>query len=105
MGYWQLVRTNADYRRLWLAEIASHLGDWFNTIALYTLVQELTGSSLALGLVFITKMLPFALVSPFAGLITDRLPRKRLMIGTDLARAVVVLGLLTVDSAAELPRM
>jgi len=88
---------------LWLGDVASLLGDWLNTIALYTLVRELTGSSLALGLVFVTKMLPFALASPLAGLVTDRFNRRRLMIAADLARAVVVLGFLLVDEAREMP--
>ena len=102
-GYWELLRTNRNYRRLWLGDVASLLGDWFNTIALYTLVRQLTGSSLALGLVFLTKMLPFAVASPLAGLITDRLDRRRLMIAADLLRALVVLGFLLVDEVADLP--
>jgi len=95
-GYLELIRSNANYRRLWLGDIASHLGDWFNTIAIYTLVEQLTGSPLALGLVFITKSLPFALASPLAGLIADRVNRRKLMIVSDLLRAVIVLGLLFV---------
>ena len=95
-GYWELIRGNVNFRRLWIGNIISLLGDWFNTIALYTLIVELTGSPLALGAVFITKMLPWALASPVAGLLADRFDRRRLMIATDLLRAVVVLGLLLV---------
>jgi MFS family permease len=47
--------------------------------------------------------LPFALASPLAGLLADRFDRKRLMIGADLLRAVVVLGFLLVDRTAQLP--
>ena len=102
-GYFELLRGNRDYRRLWIGDMASLLGDWFNTIALYTLIRQLTGSPVALGLVFIVKTLPFALASPLAGLLADRFDRKRLMIGADLARAVVVLGFLAIDRVAELP--
>ena len=102
-GYFELLRGNRDFRRLWLGEIASLLGDWLNTIALYTLIRQLTGSPVALGLVFIVKTLPFALASPLAGLLADRFDRKRLMIAADLARAAVVLGFLLVDRPAELP--
>ncbi len=101
--YLALVRTNRNYRLLWGGSIASFFGDWFNTIALYVIVQRLTGSPLALGAVFITKMLPFAIASPLAGLLTDRFNRRRLMIGTDLLRALVVLGFLFIDRPAELP--
>ncbi|MEM7479862.1 MAG: MFS transporter [Acidobacteriota bacterium] len=101
--YLRLLRSNRNFRRLWCGEIASLLGDWFNTIAQYTLVRELTGSTLALGLVFVTKMLPFALMSPVAGLLTDRWNRRRLMIGADLSRAAVVCGFLLVDGPEDLP--
>ncbi|PSQ98393.1 MAG: MFS transporter [Bacteroidetes bacterium QS_9_68_14] len=102
-GYLELMRGNTNFRRLWAGSVVSLLGDWFNTIALYVLVVDLTGSPLALGGVFVTKMIPWALVSPLAGALTDRYSRRRLMIGTDLARAAVVLGFLSIDAAAEVP--
>ena len=102
-GYLELLRGNRDFRRLWIGDIASLLGDWLNTIALYTMIRQLTGSPVALGLVFIVKTLPFALASPLAGLLADRFDRKRLMIAADLARAVVVLGFLVVNRETELP--
>ena len=100
-GYVQLVRENANFRRLWGGNIVSLFGDWFNTIAIYRLIEELTGSPLALGAVFITKMLPLALASPIAGLIVDRFDRRRVMIVSDLVRAVIVLGFLLVGDAAD----
>ncbi|MGM0706085.1 MAG: MFS transporter, partial [Bacteroidota bacterium] len=95
-GYLELLRTNADYRRLWLGSSLSLLGDWFNLIALYTLVSTLTGSPLAIGVIFLAKMLPWALAAPVAGLIVDRYNRRRLMIGADLIRSVIVLGFLLI---------
>ena len=103
VGYWELVKSNANFRWLWIGTVISFLGDWFNTIAIYELVRQLTGSPLALGAVFITKMLPFALVSPLAGLIADRFNRRRLMIVSDVLRMLVVLGFLFIDSVGELP--
>ncbi len=100
-GYWELVRRNVDFRRLWVGNVVSLLGDWFNTIALYTLVSRLTGSPFALGGVFIFKMLPWALASPVAGVLVDRYNRRRLMIVSDLVRGVVVLGFLLVDEAGD----
>ncbi|WP_022834442.1 MFS transporter [Salisaeta longa] len=100
-GYAELIVGNGNFRRLWIGTLISLLGDWFNTIALYTLVTTLTGSPLALGAVFITKMLPWAVVSPLAGVIVDRFNRRRLMIGADIARAVVVLGFLLIDQPGE----
>ena len=100
-GYWELIRDNANFRRLWIGNIISLLGDWFNTIALYTLVLRLTESPFALGAVFIFKMLPWALASPIAGILVDRYDRRRLMIISDLVRAVVVLGFLLIDEASD----
>ncbi len=95
--YVELLRGNRNLRRIWIADIASMFGDWFNMVAVYTLVEELTGSPMALGWVFITKLLAFALVSPFAGLLADRVDRRRLMIACDLVRAAVMLGFLLID--------
>lgn len=100
-AYSELIRHNSNFRHLWLGNIVSLLGDWFNTIALYQLIDQLTGSPFALGAVFITKMLPWALASPVAGLIVDRFDRRHTMIASDLLRAVVVLGLLLIDEPDE----
>jgi len=95
-GYWSLLRDNPDFRRLWLGQVVSLLGDWFNLIASAALVAELTESGLALGGIFVVRMLAPFLVSPIAGVVADRYDRRRILIATDLARAVVVLGFLLV---------
>lgn len=100
-GYLELIRENHSFRHLWLGNVVSLLGDWFNTIALYQLIDHLTGSPFALGAVFISKMLPWALASPVAGLIVDRFDRRRVMIFSDLIRAVIVLGFLFIDRPGE----
>lgn len=101
-AYLRLLRSNVNFRRIWYGDVASMLGDWFNMIATYVLVRELTGSPLALAIVFLSKILPFALASPVAGLIADRYNRRRLMIASDLIRAVIVLGFLLVDEPGDL---
>jgi hypothetical protein len=101
VGYGALIRGNVNFRRLWLGNVVSLFGDWFNTIALYALVTELTGSPFALGAVFISKLLPWALASPLAGVIVDRFDRRKLMIWSDIIRAGVVLGFLVVDSPSQ----
>ncbi len=102
VSFSQLLRSNRNFRRIWIGEVASWLGDWFNAIAIYTLVQKLSGSPFALGLVFLTKLLPFAVASPLAGLLVDRFDRRRLMIFADVVRAVLVLGFLLVRDAGDL---
>ena len=101
-GYLELLRSNPNFRRLWIADIASLFGDWLNTIALYTLVRALTSSPFALGLVLVIKVLPFAVASPFAGFLVDRFDRRLLMVVADLLRAVVVLGFVLIDESSEI---
>ena len=102
VGFGALLRGNRDVRLLWGGTVVSLFGDWFNTLALYRLVLDLTGSETALGGVFLTKLLPLALASPIAGVLADRLDRRRLMIGSDLLRAAIVLGFLFVRDADDL---
>ncbi len=94
LGYRELLRRNRDYRFLWLAEIISFLGDWFNTIALYAIIHELSGTGRAVAGVMIAKTLPIFLVVPIAGPLVDRFDRRKLMIASDVIRAVLVIGLI-----------
>jgi hypothetical protein len=57
VGYFELVRTNANFRNLWFGQIISLLGDWFNLIASASLISLLTQSGLAVGGLFVIRML------------------------------------------------
>ena len=91
-----LVQGNRNFRFLWFGQIVSQLGDWFNVVALYALLFELTGSATAVAGVMVMQVLPVALVGPVAGVIVDRFDRRHIMIGADLLRGLAVLGLLFV---------
>lgn len=95
-GYGTLITGNPNFRNLWLGQIISLLGDWFNLIASATLVAALTESELAVGALFVVRMLAPFLISPLAGVAADRYNRKKLLIATDVIRAVAVLGFLWV---------
>jgi MFS family permease len=95
-GYVELLRRNRDFRLLWLGQVVSQLGDWFDTIALFTLVLRLTGSGSVIALVFVTRFLPSVVLGPLSGVFADRFNRRTLMIASDAARALVVLGFLFV---------
>jgi MFS family permease len=92
--YWQLVRSNRNYRRLWCAQIVSETGDWLYTVAIYALLLELTGSAKSIALAVVLQVLPQFFVAPAAGIVNDRASRKRVMIVADLARSVIVLSML-----------
>jgi predicted MFS family arabinose efflux permease len=95
-GYMELLRRNRDFRLLWLGQVISQLGDWFDTIALFTLVLRLTGSGRAIGLVLVARFLPSVVLGPLSGVLADRFNRRHIMIASDAIRAVVVLGFLFV---------
>lgn len=95
-SYSQLFKNNTNFRWLWSGQVVSLLGDWFNLIASAALISQLTNSGLALGSLFVVRMLAPFLVSPFAGVIADRYNRKSIMIVADLVRGFGVLGFLLV---------
>lgn len=74
----------------------SLLGDWFNLIASAALITTLTESGLAIGGLFVVRMLAPFLISPVAGVLADRYDRRTLLILADLSRATTVLGFLIV---------
>jgi MFS family permease len=96
-GYLDLIRRNRQFRRIWLGQVVSQMGDWFDSIAVYTLVLALTGSSRAVSLILIARFLPTFIFGPLAGVLADRFDRKRIMVATDVLRAAVVLGFIFVD--------
>ena len=102
IGYLELVRTNRDFRNLWLGQVVSELGDWFSIIAIFNLLLELTHRAQALGWFLIVIHLPTAVVGPIAGILVDRLDRKRLMIITDLIRAALLLAYLFIRRADQI---
>src|SRR3954452_1368327 len=96
-SYLRLLRENRNYRLLWFAQVVSELGDWFYALAVYNLLLELTGNrAQAVGLAVVLQVLPHTLVAPATGVINDRISRKAIMIGADVARFFVVLGMLGV---------
>src|ERR1700720_2357457 len=97
-AYLRLVRYNPNFRRLWLAQIVSEIGDWFYTLSIYTLLLQLTGRASSVALALVLQVLPQTLVGPTAGVVNDRLRRKQGMIAADLVRFVVVLAMLLVRS-------
>jgi MFS family permease len=94
--YLQLLRTNRNFRLLFVGQAISQLGDWFNAVAVYALLLDLTGSATAVAWMLITQYMPVAVVGPLAGVVVDRVNRRRLMIIADLVRGVLILGLLLV---------
>jgi MFS family permease len=83
---------NARFLRLWIGQGTSFLGDAVSMVALVVLVVQITGSASAVGGALLARLLP-TIASPLAGVIADRVDRRIVLVASDLARAVLVLGL------------
>ncbi len=75
----------------WLGQTVSALGDGAFATALAIAVYQLTGSSLAMGLFLTAQIIPELLFTLFGGVAADRLPRRKVLMGADTARALTVL--------------
>ena len=83
---------NVRFLRLWIGQGASFVGDAVSMVALVVLVVEITGSASAVGGALVARLLP-TIASPLAGVLADRVDRRVVLVASDLARAVLVLGL------------
>ena len=101
-GYVEFFFSNAKYRRLWSASIISLLGEWFNTIALFFLILEYSGSEFLLGVLFSVRMFAFAISQPINGLLADRLNRKSLMLWSNVLQIGLALSFLLVDGKEDM---
>ncbi|CCH32065.1 MFS transporter [Actinosynnema sp. NPDC047251] len=86
---------DSTYIRYWLAVVASFLGDAMARITLIYVAATLTDAPTALiALVIIAQLLPTGVLGVFAGPLTDRLPKRVLLVGSDLARVAIVLAMI-----------
>src|SRR6476661_4459091 len=97
LTYTQLLRRNRSFRRLWIGQVISELGNWFNFIAALGLVRVVSHAAPEVTtIVLISRLVPFTLFAPLAGAFVDRWSRRTVMIATDLVRVVIALGFLLV---------
>jgi MFS family permease len=82
----------ADYRKLWVGQLVSVIGDKLHQIAMGVMVYAITGSALQMGLMLAMTALPALLFGFAAGAFVDRWDKRRTMIAADLSRAVLVLA-------------
>ena len=101
-GIVRLLRRNRNFRLLWSAQVISEVGDWLYAVVLYSLLLQITGRAESIGIALVLQLLPQLFVSPMAGVINDRVSRRRVMILTDVGRAVVIAAMVFVQSADRL---
>ncbi|MBI5156672.1 MAG: MFS transporter [Acidimicrobiia bacterium] len=86
------VRLGVNYWRLWLASVVSNLGDGVGAIAYPWLASAVTRNPVLISLIVVAQRLPWLLFTLPAGVITDRMDRRKLMVAMDVVRAVVTCG-------------
>ena len=103
LTYMQLLRHNRSFRRLWIGQVISELGNWFNLIAVLGLVRVVSNKSPeATTIVLLARLVPFTVFAPLAGALVDRWSRRTVMIATDLLRVLVALTPLLVRRPEDL---
>jgi MFS family permease len=106
LTYRRLLAENADFRRLWIGQVVSEIGDWLNNVAVLALVIQLAGFdrvARAIAIYALARHVPLFLFGPLAGVVVDRYDRRRVMIFADVARAVLALGFLLATHLTSLP--
>ncbi len=91
-AFTQLLRSNRNYRSTWTGQIVSEIGDHFNNIAVMSLAMEHVNPGIVVTGVFLSRAVPMLAAGPIAGVLLDRLDRKRVMIASDLTRAILAFG-------------
>jgi len=92
-----------DYRLLWMGLLVSNFGTWMQFTALGYFVVSLAPTArlgaFEIGLLGASRALPVLLLSPFAGVVADRFPRKRILLTTNVVNSVLALALALVSSS------
>lgn len=101
-GYISFIRRNPAFRRFWFAAVISWIGEWFNTIALFFLILEYSGSEFLLGALFSVRMALFAISQPIIGVLADRINRKKLMIFSNVVQIGLALSFILVDGEEDM---
>ena len=98
----EVLTSQPNFRRFWLGQVISQVGDQIHDLTVLWLVYSWTGSGLAVGGVLIASTLPGVLAAPLAGNVADRVSRRALLVASDLLRGAVALYLAWRASAGTL---
>lgn len=93
LASYRRVFANPALARLMIGEFVSSIGDWLYLVALLVVVYNSGASPVVLGIVGAARIVPYILLSVPAGIVADRYDRRLILIGTDLARGIIMLAL------------
>ena len=92
-SYRDLFRRNPALAQLLAGEFISGIGDWLYLVAILVVVYAESNSPVLLGIIGAARILPYVLLSVPAGMVADRFDRKMVLLVTDVARGVIMIGL------------
>ena len=92
-----------EFRKMWIAQTISQVGDGLTALAALVIVTRATGSTRAVATLAILLTLPQLFLGLHAGVLVDRWDRRRVMVIGDALRGLLVLGLILVTAPAHLP--
>ncbi len=93
LATYRRLLSNRPLTRLLVGEFVSGIGDWLYLVALLVVVYQRDSSPIVLGIVGAARVTPYILLSVPAGFVVDRFDRRMVLIVTDVARGIVMLGL------------
>ncbi|MCU0240668.1 MAG: MFS transporter [Pyrinomonadaceae bacterium] len=103
LTYWQLLKTKRNFRNLWWGQFISELGNWFNYVAGVGLIRTITGGEIEYaGILLLIRTLPWSLLTPFAGTLSDRISNKKIMLATETIRFFLALVFIFVEKREDL---
>src|SRR6202162_3438317 len=100
---WRALR-HRNFRLFFTGQSISLIGTWMTRVATSWLVYRLTGSALLLGVVSFAGQIPTFLLAPFAGVLVDRLNRRKMLVWTQTLAAVQPLALATLSQRPQRSR-
>ena len=90
-GFLSLLRANRNYRFTWVGQMVSEAGDNINNVAVFAWRWPTPDSGMVVAGILISRAVSMVPAGPIAGVLLDRMDRSRIMIISDLVRAVVAL--------------
>lgn len=91
--YLELFQRNPALRRLLAGEFISGIGDWLYLVAILVVVYAESNSPVLLGVIGAARILPYVILSVPAGMAADRFDRRMVLLVTDVARGILMVGL------------
>src|SRR6266849_820816 len=92
-GGFRRVLGSKGFRRLFIGQSVSSLGDWVATLAFIAAAYSLTHNQTAVAVILVLRLVPPIFAAPVGGVIADRLYRRTIMVVCDLLRAALIAAL------------